>query len=777
MAFEVSLFKDKYVAEALACKKCRRVSHDARMTPCKHLFCCLCTQDFLNVADSCPICDFPLLEQDLQDLSGYLLNILNSLHLKCPSCAFEDAFISVREHCMTCKKISRGHLNKTPLSEVNMKTLIYKRMKGIIPQVEQLVDSFCTTATEEKTEIYFGLLVAHLHSLKDPKLDKILQIWRSHDSEHTKLSAEMCVALRVNSIQSKQQYSFQFASLKKAGCNPLRSLAEINAAEKKFLPGHVRYGVEGDEPSLSVYHTPAKIDSVKNAVDPIDIMADFPKVFPEGFSPNVCGVRWCYADCLAKTLEELDSVVTCNLGKLNLQHSSDFLYKVFVKDGCDGMGDISVYRQISDRRLPDKAFRASFCIVKIDAICPQGKFVVFEETEPNSVRTNRPLLEAVCDENDSPSTLVCIVPIEAERKFLTGKILAVQCNGIKKRFEIDFYTSMIDEKLDRAESGLQASGSNYICTLCHATRETAVSNVGEFVIDRTFEETKEIAEYIRLNPDNLSKKSLEACSKGVKSLPILLVDAVKKGIDATHADINIGRFFKNLLCREIAKIFTWTLTSDVKDLIVHAEKQLDQHLKSKIGLNAHLMMPGNYARVLFEERNVEVIVQLIPCEERRNLVKGLLEIFRELRAVYRSNNPLLTMPEQVTTYKVRAIALANMLKTDFSYVHWPNYLHKIIEHVQELIQRPDGPGTVGGMSGEGNEAGNKIFRHFRKNLSRKGATFESLHDVLKLHWLYSSPLLTKLAQQERSSKQCSLCNKLGHNIRTCKKSTFFSSPQ
>ena len=59
---------------------------------------------------------------------------------------------------------------------------------------------------------------------------------------------------------------------------------------------------------------------------------------------------------------------------------------------------------------------------------------------------------------------------------------------------------MIDEKLDRAQSGLAGSGSILLCTLCDATRETAKSNLGNHVISRTFQETSTIAEYIRVNP-------------------------------------------------------------------------------------------------------------------------------------------------------------------------------------------------------------------------------------------------------------------------------------
>ncbi len=61
-------------------------------------------------------------------------------------------------------------------------------------------------------------------------------------------------------------------------------------------------------------------------------------------------------------------------------------------------------------------------------------------------------------------------------------------------------------------------------------------------------------------------------------------------------------------------------------------------------------------------------------------------------------------------------------------------MHKIIEHVQELIQWKEGPGSIGAVSSEGNEAGNKIFRHFRLHLSSKGSTYQGLVDVLRLHW-------------------------------------------
>lgn len=54
------------------------------------------------------------------------------------------------------------------------------------------------------------------------------------------------------------------------------------------------------------------------------------------------------------------------------------------------------------------------------------KMLIFEEEKPNSVRTNRPLLEALCEENHQSSTCVCLSQIEYERNFMKNKIIQGQ---------------------------------------------------------------------------------------------------------------------------------------------------------------------------------------------------------------------------------------------------------------------------------------------------------------------------------------------------------------
>ena len=116
---------------------------------------------------------------------------------------------------------------------------------------------------------------------------------------------------------------------------------------------------------------------------------------------------------------------------------------------------------------------------------------------------------------------------------------------------------MVDEKFSRAESGLKGSGSKFICTLCKATRETCKIQLGEFKIDRTYKETKEKASLIQISQDKLSATELEKIAQGVKSKPLLLSKPFEQGIDATHADMNLGIFFMKVIIRDIAGLREW----------------------------------------------------------------------------------------------------------------------------------------------------------------------------------------------------------------------------
>lgn len=176
------------------------------------------------------------------------------------------------------------------------------------------------------------------------------------------------------------------------------------------------------------------------------------------------------------------------------------------------------------------------------------------------------------------------------------------------------------------------------------------------------------------------------------------------------------------------------------------------------------MLPGNYARILFSQKNESHILYLLKSDEKREKFAKLLTLVRFMHKIFSSSKPKEEFPEEWSQYKSRAVEFGKHLIASYPYARWSNYVHKTIEYVQEVIESH---GTLGGFSGEGNEAGNKIFQHLRKNHSRKTGTFESVSDVLKMHWLYCSFKLKTLNEVSRRKYKCSICKQNGHNCNTC----------
>lgn len=166
----------------------------------------------------------------------------------------------------------------------------------------------------------------------------------------------------------------------------------------------------------------------------------------------------------------------------------------------------------------------------------------------------------------------------------------------------------------------------------------------------------------------------------------------------------------------------------------------------------------------FLNKNEKHVVYLLkPGKQRDNFIE-LFSKIRFMHKIFSCTNPKEKYPTEWINYKKVGMEFGECLKTNYPYVRWSNYVHKVIEHVQEVIQEE---GTLGSFSGEGNEAGNKIFRHLRKNHSRKSGTFESLTDVLQMHWFYCSHALMSLSHVARNNYKCTKCGQTGHNSATC----------
>ena len=149
-------------------------------------------------------------------------------------------------------------------------------------------------------------------------------------------------------------------------------------------------------------------------------MSDFREGLPQFLRPNVVGTRWDYRNAVAKSLLVLGSQI--DKGLENLGITDNPLLHVLIKDGGDGLGDMSQYKEKGDRFIEDKAYRYSFCILKITVKISDKFITVWEEEAPGIIRTNKTLIEAVCDENQTSAMVTCVIPIERER-VITGEYL------------------------------------------------------------------------------------------------------------------------------------------------------------------------------------------------------------------------------------------------------------------------------------------------------------------------------------------------------------------
>ncbi len=391
--------------------------------------------------------------------------------------------------------------------------------------------------------------------------------------------------------------------------------------------------------------------------------------------------------------------------------------------------------------------------------------VAYKCPEPNSIKYNRPFSNYAADENCKTALTVATVPIELEKEWLEGKIIKVQMqDGNFRKFRVNFPDTMVDDKWARVIDGQCGSASDFLCNLCDATRKTSITKLGQHTMNRTHKESVYLGNIAKLNPDQLKGDKLSEVLKGIKQLPLSYKDPSTRGMDTTHCNISMGNFFYNLLYKIKANADQWTIPEELKELFGACKINLDKHLKLHLGLSSGLMMVGNFARELFKEKNEKVILEFLDETDRADFAVALGK-FRDLQAVYSATEP---DPINIASFKAKAVSFGKFVLETYPWANWPNYMHKLIEHGQEIMQKY---GTLAGMSSEGNEALNKVFRKYIRDNSFQGNMKISLENVLTTTWLSSSQELIRLSSYTGSSHVCSICHTSGHNKKTCEQNT------
>lgn len=132
------------------------------------------------------------------------------------------------------------------------------------------------------------------------------------------------------------------------------------------------------------------------------------------------------------------------------------------------------------------------------------------------------------------------------------------------------------------------------------------------------------------------------------------------------------------MIRELAGLAQWNQTSDIKHQIEQATNKLNMHLKQTIGINPCLNLPGNYARILFTQKNEPDILHLLPSEEKKQNFSILLTSLRFMHNIFSSRKPQEEFPFEWNLYKSRAIEIGHQHISSYPYARWSNYVHKTI---------------------------------------------------------------------------------------------------
>ena len=217
---------------------------------------------------------------------------------------------------------------------------------------------------------------------------------------------------------------------------------------------------------------------------------------------------------------------------------------------------------------------------------------------------------------------------------------------------------------------------------------------------------------------------MKTATKGVKCIP--LMKEIGSRFEALHADLSWIRFVIGIVLRVKANIKQWRVSKEVKEAIKVVRNEFDDFVRQNTGLQPQLQLLGNYVREILSDKNVCLLSDFLGSIEGSKALKDILQQYNWFRRVYRAKNP---DPVDVSVYKKKAVALAKLLLKEFPWALWPNYFHRVVEHVQELIEKH---GSVGALSAKGVEAGNKQVRLFRTLYLRTSSAQLSMEDIIEL---------------------------------------------
>lgn len=234
-------FVERDFAQIFQCTVCLDVPSNAViLAGCRHVFCEPCIRQWLTFRDVCPSCRQVTDLEDISPLKKQMLEVFELLTVKCKySCngcteVIKTSLLTEHEaHCKFShiKHKKRGSYNKVKLYDISRQ---YAKRRRLLPMFSML-DEFCDLNNENTEDVLFSMLATTLYDNGKKELaNKIEYLWVQRTDYI--LTADECLASRVDLLQTKNQYREQFDYLNSKGQYVFKPPNQVDSVEIIICP-------------------------------------------------------------------------------------------------------------------------------------------------------------------------------------------------------------------------------------------------------------------------------------------------------------------------------------------------------------------------------------------------------------------------------------------------------------------------------------------------------------------------------------------------------------
>ena len=210
--------------------------------------------------------------------------------------------------------------------------------------------------------------------------------------------------------------------------------------------------------------------------------------------------------------------------------------------------------------------------------------------------------------------------------------------------------------------------------------------------------------------------------------------------------------------------------SKVEELRHVARGIVDSHLNKLTGYVPKVgQISGPQLRRYLADDVKDQIISIIPEGEMKEAYTKAHDNYLDVDKISRRLHPT---QEDKDSFEAKARRFSEAY-TDIGWAEPNNQMHAVTEHTSYYLQL-EGVNSLGKLSTEGNEAGNRRFKTEKKLHTFRGSVHEQMSQIVRFEWLTSSSVLQRsLTSKERKKTVCSKCHQDGH-IRSSKLCPMFA---